>query len=182
MRRILYTRQDGGVSVCEPSIECLTGLQRGGYWGVVGRGFLDAQIARQEADGIATDVAHRFAHGLAFGGLTSAEAWAVIRDRDCRHGVAHEMVTIDALPDRWFRNAWRRSHNGGPVRIDLEAARDIQWGYVRAGIDRATAAAKADWRRLRESQPDLAKLAGEIERADDIDDLRRVGAEWHGKH
>lgn len=129
MRHIVYTRhEDRGVSVCTPTAEIFRIMQYGGYWDHMPRGFIGRQIELQIEGGIAPDHARRFAHAVAFGGCTQAEVWDIIKDRDCaRHGTLHELIDTSELPDRWFRDAWARSHNGGPVGVDLEKAKVIQW-------------------------------------------------------
>lgn len=128
MKSIIYTRHDGGVSVCIPSPEIFRVMQNGGFWNDKPRGYVQTQIERQIADGIAPDHARRFAHAVAFGGVTEPEVWDIVKDRDCaRHGTLHELTDTDELPGRWFRDAWSRSHNGGPPSIDLEKAKPIQW-------------------------------------------------------
>lgn len=112
-------------------------MQCGGYWDLMPRGFVDVQIERQIADGIDRDAARRFAHALAFGGCSEAEAWDIIAERDCRRfGTGLDLIDIGDLPDRWFRDAWRRSPNGGPIRVDLDAARNIQWWRLQAAGER----------------------------------------------
>lgn len=111
-------------------------MQSGGYWDDRPRGFLETQIERQVGDGIDRDHARRFAHAVAFGGVTESEAWEIIRDRDCaRHGTLHELIHTDDLPDRHFRDAWTRSHNGGPVYVSLEKARPIQWAKIVSAVN-----------------------------------------------
>jgi hypothetical protein len=178
MRKILYTKHDGGVAVCHPAQECLRAMQVGGYWNDRPRGFVEAQIERQIAAGHRPDAAARFARALAFGGLTEREAYEIIRDRDCGHrGTAHELIDFDELPDRWFRNAWTRSHNGGPVGISLEKARPIQWARIRAAV-KAEAAARAEAFDPRpELRVDWGAIRSSIKRAGDVDDLRRI---WPG--
>lgn len=162
---IMWTRNDGLVSLTEPSENCLRWMSTGGRWDDMPRGFVDIQIERQIADGIAPDVAARFARAVAFGGLTRAEGLALIRDRDCRHGTAHEWVTRDDLPDRWFRDAWRRSHNGGPITLDLETCRRVQWRRIKAAIP------------TDDYEPftvDLDRVRVALKRARDPDDVRCV--------
>ena len=128
MRGILYTRHDGGVSINYPTTKVFRVMQCGGVWNDHPSGYIETQIDRQIASGIAPDHARRFAHAVAFGGVTEAEAWDIIKDRDCaRHGILHELIDTDELPGRWFRDAWSRSANGGPVSISLEKAKPIQW-------------------------------------------------------
>lgn len=137
MKGIVYTRHDGGVSVTYPTPEIFRVMQNGGFWDDRPRGFIDTQIERQIADGIDPDHARRFAHAVAFGGCTEAEVWEIVRDRDCaRHGTLHELIDVADLPDRWFRDAWRRSSNGGPPSIDLEKAKPIQWQRLLDAVSR----------------------------------------------
>lgn len=126
-KRIVYTRPDGGVSVCAPSLTAMAYMTGGGgRWNGFPRGFLDRQIAKQaeEAD---EWVAARFVRAMQFGGLSTAEAYAVMRDRFCAHlGTGHELWHTEDVPtDRTYRNAWRRSHNGGPIIIDERKAMEI---------------------------------------------------------
>lgn len=178
MRAIVYTRHDGGVTVCRPTRECLRDLQCGGHWGrALPRGFVSTQIERQIAEGRDPDAARRFTMALAFGGLSEPEAWAVVRDRDCGHlGTAHELWSEDDIPrDRWFRNAWRRSHNGGPISIDLEAARPLQWQHIQRAVSEQHAAWDADYRTAgRRIKIDRPALIDALTRARDVDDVRRV--------
>jgi hypothetical protein len=126
--RILYTRYDGGVSITHPAAECMAWMSSGGLWADRPRGYVDEQIERQITWGHLPHAAWRFAHAIAFGGCTDAEALDIIRDRDCGHlGTAFELLDVSDIPtDRWFRDAWRRSHNGGPIYVDMRKARKIQ--------------------------------------------------------
>ena len=151
-------------------------MGRGGCWSCHPRGFMDLQIERQIERGIAPDLARRYAHAMHFGGCTTAEALEIIRDRDCApHGRAIELWDLADVPvDRWFRNAWRRSHNGGPISIDLARAKSIQFQRARAAvmarnkrldgdIDSFDRLADIDWPRFRErirSAGDVRDLKG----------------------
>src|SRR5262245_6823763 len=123
-KRIVYTRPGGGVSICAPSHTALRFMTGGGgRWDDVlrwDRDFLDRQIAEQAKYGVGEWAAARFVRAMQFGGLTSAEAYAVMRDRFCAHlGTGCELWdTADVPRDRTYRDAWRRSHNGGPIIID----------------------------------------------------------------
>lgn len=162
MRAIMYTR-DGGVSICYPARACLRALTGGGCWANFTRGFIDVQVERQIARGISTSVALRFARAMVSGGCTDAEALAIIRDRDCAQGIAHELVDpyVD-LPDRWFRNAWRRSHNGGTIYVHMPTARNIQFDRIR----RAAETARADLQ--------IERWRERVRRAMSPDELARV--------
>lgn len=135
-RRIVYTRPDGGVSICCPAKDAIRWMTLGGLWRDRSRGFVDGQIHRQIKEGRLEHAAVRFARAMVLGGLTTAEALEVIRDRDCGHlGTGHELWNAEDLPcDRWFRNAWRRSHNGGPIYVDLVKARRIQLSKVKNAV------------------------------------------------
>src|SRR5207237_649888 len=137
-KRIIYNRHEGGISVCCPADEAIAWMSCGGFWSRRPRGFMETQIEWQIARGIDPDVAKRYAHAMKFGGCTTAEALEIIRDRDCApHGTAIELWDIDDIPtDRWFRNAWRRSHNGGPIYIDLNQAMPIQFERARTAVSK----------------------------------------------
>jgi hypothetical protein len=78
-------------------------------------------------------LARRWVDAMADGGLTELEAVTLIGERDRPLG-ASAMEVIDAaeLPERHYRNAWRRSTNGGPVWVDDDARLAIDeaalWG------------------------------------------------------
>lgn len=179
-KAILYTRHDGGVSVCHPTEDMIAVMGRGGYWADRPRGFMEEQIRRQIADGIHPDHARRYAHAVTFGGCTTAEAFDIIKDRDCtQHGYHFDVIDpyTDLPPDRWFRDAWARSANGGPVVIDLAKARVIQWARLNTAIEREN-------KRRREAlyvEPELIadpdKLRTYIKHARDEEELRRVWPE-----
>jgi hypothetical protein len=177
-RRILYTRHDGGVSVCTPGRSCLRWMATGGRWADKPRGFVDIQIERQIAAGHHPDAASRFARALAFGGLTEREALEVIRDRDCGHlGTAHDLIDPADLPGRWFRNAWVRSHNGGPVAISVAKAKPIQWGRIRAAYHAENKRRAEALEELPEVKIDFWSVRAAIKRASDETELFRVWPE-----
>lgn len=124
-RRIVYTRHDGGVAIVHPAAEVIAHLNSGDFWKYAGRGFADRQIESQVTRGVDERAARRYVKAMLEGGCTDAEALDIIRDRDCGHlGTAFELWDVSAVPtDRWFRDAWRRSHNGGPIYIDMTKAR-----------------------------------------------------------
>lgn len=143
-KRIVYTRFDGGVSICCPADDAIAWMGCGGYWNDYPRGFMDVQIERQIKDGRDPDAARRFAHAMQFGGCTTAEALEIIRDRDCAHlGTAIELWD-DVPTDRWFRNAWYRSHNGGPICVSLKLAKPLQFKHILAAVDTETQRRKTD--------------------------------------
>ena len=126
MKRIVYTRADGGVSICCPASQIMRAMCAGGFWLRPPRGFVADQIERKIARGMPADAARRLCRALVFGGLTTGEAYAVIRDADCHLGTAHDLYDVGDLPaDRTYRNAWRRSHNGGPIYLDERKVLEI---------------------------------------------------------
>jgi hypothetical protein len=148
-RRIVYTRQDGGVSVCAPSRTALAYMTGGGgRWNGFSPGFLDRQIAEQAKSGVGERAAAAFVRAMQFGGCSTGEAYAIMRDRFCApYGSAFEVFDAEELPDRWFRNAWARSHNGGPICIDMARAREIQMRRIKAAARRHRAELElARWR------------------------------------
>lgn len=175
--RIVYTSHAGGVAVCVPSRSCLAWMACGGRWGDKPHGYIDTQIERQIAAGHHADAARRFARALACGGCTEAEALAIIRDRDCVHrGTGCELWDAADVPsDRTYRDAWRRSPNGGPIYVAMSAARRIQWGRIKKAVELHNKP------RLALGRKPLAPLWGElgnaIRHARDEDELRRV---WPG--
>ena len=127
-KRIVYTRPGGGVAICAPSLTALRYMTGGGgRWDGEPRGFLERQIEAQAKDCIGRWAAARFVLAMQFGGHTTAEAYAIMRDRFCLHlGSACELWNVEDVPtDRTYRNAWRRSHNGGPIYIDERKAIEI---------------------------------------------------------
>lgn len=129
MRRevIVTTTPHGGVALTNPSGDIIRAMCGGGFWHRPTRGFIDTQIERKIARGMLPDAARRLCRALAFGGCVDHEALAIIRDADCAHlGTAHELWDIDDIPtDRTYRDAWRRSRNGGPIILDERKAREI---------------------------------------------------------
>ena len=175
MKAILYTNHDGSVSVCHPSPDIFAIMQSGGYWDDRPAGFVQSQIDRQIADGIDPDHARRFAHAVAFGGCTEAEAWNILRDRDCgRHGFHHDVIYTATLPDRWFRNAWTRGHNGGPVFVNLEKARPLQWQKIVSAIRTENAKRELDLFGKASVKLQRQLWQSAICSARDEDELRRV--------
>lgn len=179
-KRIVYNRhEDGGVSVHCPTAGAFFWAQRGGLWDGRPRGFLDEQVRRQVESGIPEHAARAWVDALQFGGKTEAEVWGIIRERTHNpSGFAHELMEFTDLPDRWFRNAWARSHNGGPVYVSLEKARPVQWGRIRAAAQTEKQRRNLDldaWRKpLRIVWHSIERA---IRNARDADELRRVWPE-----
>lgn len=121
--RFLVTTPLSGVVVTAPSPRAVWFLMHGGRWPWRPAAWREDQIARQIADGIPERVAVAWVKALHAGGLTEADALWLIAERDAlRHGTALEIVDISDIPtDRTYRNAWRRSMNGGPIYLDEEA-------------------------------------------------------------
>lgn len=186
MTWILYTRHDGGVAVCMPSARVLTGMRCGGLYPSAPVGWIKEQEERRIASGQSSYAARRLVRALAFGGCTTSDALEIIRDTDCApHGTAFEVVDQGDIPaDRWFRDAWRRSHNGGPIYIDIGAAQKQQWRHIATRIERERMvrrlALDADGLRI-----DEADLKRRIRSATHLHELRAIwpfdeGDTWNG--
>lgn len=133
-KRIVYNL-DGVVWVRCPSGWAISMMGCGGLWDDFPPGYMDKQIERQIRRGVPPDVARRYARAMTFGGCTTAEALEIIRDRDCLGGAAIELWDASDVPtDRWFRDAWRRSSNGGPISVDFEKAKPIQIRHIATAI------------------------------------------------
>ena len=177
IKRIVYTRHDGGVTVCCPSERAVAWLGCGGFWNHHPRGFADIQIERMISRGVGPYAAQRYAKAMTVGGCTTAEALEIIRDRDCAHlGTAIELLDVDELPsDRWFRNAWRRSHNGGPINTDLKLARPIQFRHIRTAVNDENKKRAADLERFDQAiEVDFGTIRHSIMKARDEAELRHV--------
>jgi hypothetical protein len=176
-KRIVYTRPDGGVSICAPSLTALRFMTGGGgRWDGYPRGFLDRQISKQ-AEECGERNAHRFVIAMQFGGCTDAVAYELMRDRFCAHqGTGIELWDVGDVPkDRWFRDAWVRSHNGGPIDISLSKARDIQFRKIKAAVAFENNHRMADLDLFDcPLTPDWSTIRDAIRRADDVAKLRRV--------
>lgn len=169
--RIVYTQPDGKVSICQPAPQAIRAFCSGGGFPNIRLDAINAHIDAEIEAGRSPRLAMRYVHGLAFGGHTAAEAYAIIRDRDCApYGTAHELIDLRDLPsDRWFRSAWRRSHNGGPIGIDMAAARKIQLRRIKSAAEKQ----KADL--------ELPRWRERIRRASSPEQLRQIwprGLAW----
>ena len=105
---ISFTRSDGGVSVVVPAEACLSDLQQSP--GALLRG------------GSCPALGH-----------TRAQALAWIRQRDVPSSAVDVSIhDRSQLPDRRFRDAWRKT--GGTMGVDMPTARDIRAREVREQI------------------------------------------------
>ena len=130
--RILDTRPGGRVAITCPTECAIAYLMHGatGDWHPwYGRpwGFWALQFSRMVMRGVKPKAAYRYARTMMTGGCTRREAIEIIAARDVGHlGTAIEIVDIDEIPkDRTYRDAWRRSPNGGPIWIDEDRAQEI---------------------------------------------------------
>ena len=114
---------------------------------------------------------------MQFGGCTDAEPYELMRDRFCaHHGTGIELWDVaDLRTDRWFRDAWVRSHNGGPIGVSLTKASGIQFRRITDAVDQENTRRRTDINLFdRLIQPDWSEMRDAIRRADDVADLRRV--------
>jgi hypothetical protein len=149
----------------------------GGLAGKVPPSFAETQMERQIVEGRRPDAVRRFVRAVLYGGCSTAEALAIIRDRDCGHlGTGHELWHAEDLPtDRWFRDAWIRSHNGGPIDISLHKAKAIQFRRIKSAVDVENKRRLDDIDNFdRPITPDWRVIRGAIRRAENEAELRRV--------
>ena len=185
MRHILYTSHEGGVSICTPSLTCFKWLSSGGYWAGHSRGWLEEQEERQIAAGHFPWAVRAFMRAMQEGGCTTAECYEIIRDRDCGHlGTAHELIDPADIPDRWFRDAWRRSHNGGPIYLDIPKARKIQFIRIKGFMTAENKKRLNDLDRFDDLiELDLHNIANMLRAETDPDRIRSIWPfEKYGKH
>lgn len=171
--RIVYTRPDNAVSVLIPAPEYMRATTLGG-------GMIKGMSVRREIDrfvehGWDGDFARLYTHAIAYGGHTEAEAFDILRRKDVpKDASGVERWQTSELPgDRWFRDAWRRSHNGGPISVDLERARPVQSKrLLSCYLATKNGGRIGDYLRLEEI--DLDQYERRIERAADEDELRAI--------
>lgn len=174
-RAIVYNAFKGNIEVCHPSPQIFAIMSHGGWWDLAPRGFVDRQIERQVSSGIDPDHAARFAKAVAFGGVTEAETWGIIKDRDCaRHGDLHEVQRLEELPGRWFRDAWRRGRNGGPIGVDLEKARHVQFQNLKVAFNGYAKKQEFEYLPKPKIAPQWLTIRSAIRHARDEDELRKV--------
>lgn len=175
--RFVYTRKiDRGVSIGIPAPNCIRAMQFGGFWGLMPQGFIAEQIERQVRGNIPRDAATAFALAVGHGGLTYGEAIATICRRDCGHlGDNIDIVDKSEVPsDRWFRDAWSRSPNGGPISIDMKKARRVQISRVYAAVEAENVRRRRRIFARRPLKVSMITVARAISHARDEDELRRV--------
>jgi hypothetical protein len=155
-------------------LDRLDGLRRS-VW--VPAGFAETETERQIAEGRCPDAVRRFVRAVLYGGCSTAEALAIIRDRDCSHlGTGHELWSARDIPtDRWFRDAWVRSHNGGPIDVCMKRARPIQWRRIRTFVARESERGSDDLDRFDGLwEPDYPRLRNAVRAAQTPDQLRAI--------
>lgn len=130
-KHIVTTAPDGRVLITTPSLTAMCFMcDGGGRWDEELKddpAFLRRQIAEQAKNGVGERAARRFVMGMQNGGISVDEAYEIMRDRFAAHlGTGHEIWPTEDLPtDRTYRDAWRRSANGGPIIIDERTAQEI---------------------------------------------------------
>ena len=137
----------------------------------------DGQIASFVNRGIREDVAFKWMNALLMGGLTDAEAYELIRDKDTAlDWTGKELWDRDEVPaDRWYRDAWSRSHNGGPININLSRAKSIQFREIKNAVDSENKRRQSDLELFDIPVAcDLAFFRERIRKADDEIELRHI--------
>ena len=182
-KALVYSRHEGGVSVCFPTTEAMRSMTgRGGYWDDHPRSFLDELVYRktspdlQRGHHITEDAAWRFVRAMQYGGCSTAEAYEIIAEHDCsRFGDLIELQDTEEFPDRWFRDAWRRSRNGGPISVDLVKAKKIQMDKIKASISEKNKPRIALGRKV--TIPAWWDIGSAVRRARDTEELRKIWPE-----
>ncbi len=130
--RILDTRPDGSVAITCPDENGIRYLMLGSDWWQHPWHerpwwFWIVQFQRKVARGVKPAAAYKFCRAMVTGGLSRREAIELIGEYSVGHlGVALEIVDISEIPtDRTYRDAWRRSSNGGPIWVCEKAAQEI---------------------------------------------------------
>jgi hypothetical protein len=177
MNRIVFTRPDGGVSITQPSQEFMDWLSNGGYFKTLAPGIIEPWIELKISQGRDPGGVKKFAIALRDGGHSTAECYGLMRDFECLHkGTGFELWSLEDIPaDRWFRNAWIRSPNGGPIDIDMDAARKIQFSRVKGASDEENEKRKSDLKRF-DDLIDLpwGKIRDQIQAAEEPKQLRSI--------
>lgn len=143
--RIIYTRaEDNGVGVVIPSARCFAALTGAGLhedepWRR-SRAFMEMQVRNfgRSTPPVAEAIARRWVMAMAFGGLSPSAFFALLINKDVPEASRStaELIDVDELPkDRWFRDAWSRSPNGGPITVNLDRARVVQARHVLRRLD-----------------------------------------------
>lgn len=179
MRSIVSTGKDGWVYITHPTPEIMSIFTNGGAPdGYFGRIDWDAQIASMVDRGVSERTATKWVRSVLSGGLTDAEAYELIRDRDTQPDWNGKELweRADIPTDRWFRDAWKRSPNGGPIYVSIERAKPIQFKRIRSAIE--------DENRRRKNELELFDVPFECdlpamrERIRSVDDERALRAIW----
>lgn len=125
--RIISTSKGGGVLLTCPSEWGIQALMYGGAWRMFDRDFWKRQIDSMIGRGVIPEAAHKYALTMMTGGVSRSGAIDIIAHRDVAHvASALDIVDISEIPQsRTHRDAWRRSHNGGPIWIDENIATRI---------------------------------------------------------
>jgi hypothetical protein len=78
----------------------------------------------------------------------------------------------DVPRDRWFRDAWYRSHNGGPISVSLKLAKPIQIRKISFAIKEENERRQAEL--LAPIEIDTDKLRHRVMSARDEQELRSI--------
>ena len=174
MKCLVHSRPDGGVSITHPTPRTFRAITEGGGLLTAYGLTFERALAVMLANGRDERQASRWLKALEYGGLSEADAWDAVRWRcvDPSHTAAEVCDFSEVPADRWFRNAWRRSPNGGPVWIDLERAKPVQRWRIAGALAEENAR-----RQQRLDDPigvDFSGLRRATERAADLEELRGI--------
>jgi hypothetical protein len=169
---------DRSVAIYTPSLECMKALTHGG--GLIKPWMRQRATDNMIRNGRRPQFARLWIEAAINGGMTDAEFYEALIEKDATPKGAAAPELIDETPrDRWFRDAWRRSHNGGPIDIDLEVARRVHAKHILSAKDAVEGSEKAriDEILLGKSKVaaiDMRAVGVRINRARDIGELRQI--------
>lgn len=176
IRSIVCSRPDGGVSVLHPTEYAYARTKGGGLNLPYPRQMcIDNMVKNGKRPGFAK----RWVDTAISGGMTDAEFYEAIIEKDMpKNYSAPELVSC--LPDRWFRNAWKRSHNGGPIYIDLARAKTVQAQRIDRFLEgKMLNKAESLLAELDDSWADIVPLIQQIKRARSLEELRTIWPKGH---
>lgn len=148
MRCIVSTQPGGLAAFTYPSPNVMAALTHGGI-GQYSRLDRDWEIQKFVCGGMRETIAARWIDALITGGKTDAEAYELLRDRSAKEDWTGIELwdRADVPADRWFRSAWHRSQNGGPISIKMSRAKAIQFCKIADAIAAENATRSEDFDR-----------------------------------
>ena len=162
MKCLIYSRDDGGVSVGHISQTVLAAMTGAG--GLIRADRVDREIDKfvnppSPETGISVSVATVYVNGLATGGMTETAAIEAIRAKDQPVGSSACYIKEDTdIPaDRTFRDAWEAP--SGTVGVNMPKARVIHMGRIRVARNAELAVLDVSYLKATEAGDTAAQTA-----------------------